>query len=239
MTNKSLAHSLALTGILPVNKPKGKTSFSLVQVLRSLSRMRTIGHAGTLDPFASGVMILLIGKEYTRLSDRFLNQDKEYEARICLGTTTSTYDPEGEILTASSYRPGIEELERGLLSFQGEIHQVPPMYSAKKVHGTPLYKLARRGKEIERKPIRLTLKTTLIAYDYPYIDLNIRCSKGTYVRSLAHDLGQLLQCGAYLFSLIRTRSGSFSLCDCLDGALLYSGTCDYTQALRRCLPEQL
>jgi len=240
------------TGFPLTNKPKNWTSHDVVAYVRNIARKATgerkirVGHAGTLDPFATGLLIVGVGREATKRLDEFKSLSKTYIATLRCGATSNTYDSTGiiqqcnnETMKQLSTKLTLKKIHIVVQSFLGKQNQTPPMYSAKKVHGTPLYKLARRGKEIERKPIRLTLKTTLIAYDYPYIDLNIRCSKGTYVRSLAHDLGQLLQCGAYLFSLIRTRSGSFSLCDCLDGALLYSGTCDYTQALRRCLPEQL
>ena len=221
------------TGILLVNKPQGNTSFSLVGCLRRLSGIRTIGHAGTLDPFATGVMILLIGKEYTRLSNRFLNQDKEYQARVYLGKTTTTFDPEGEVVETSAIQPTFNQIEEALKQFRGTILQTPPMFSAKKVKGVPLYKLARKGKVVERAAVPVTLEVTLISYKYPHLDLFISCSKGTYIRSLAHDLGHVLGCGAYLNELVRTRCGPYTLNECLDGEGLFSGSLDYTKALIR------
>lgn len=203
-------------GILLVNKAKGSTSFSLVRSLRKLTNVQKIGHAGTLDPLATGVMVMLIGKKFTQQADKLLNKDKEYEAKILLGKTTDTYDQEGKVLSASTLIPTLEELEAVLQTFQGEILQLPPMFSAKKHQGKKLYELARLGKEIERKPCKVHLKIALLSYSYPYIDLHIVCSKGTYIRSLAHDLGQKLGCGGHLSELIRKRVGPFPLSSCVE-----------------------
>jgi tRNA pseudouridine55 synthase len=208
-------------GILPVNKPPYKTSFSLIRALRKKTQIKKIGHAGTLDPFAEGVMILLIGRTFTKKANTFINQDKEYEALLHLGTTTTTFDPEGEITSLSDQVPTLSAIENALTAYQGTIQQIPPMYSAKKVQGQKLYKLARKGLEIERKPITITLTTTLLFYDYPHLTLRITCTKGTYIRTLAHDLGQSLYCGAYLKKLTRTRCGPYTLDDCIDGKDLY------------------
>ena len=208
-------------GIFPIDKPEGKTSFSLIRQLRKKTHIKKIGHAGTLDPFASGVMILLIGKEYTRKADTFINQDKEYRAMLHLGVETATYDPEGAIISRNDHIPSKEQIDEALMSFQGTITQIPPMYSAKKVNGKKLYELARKGIEIERKPIEVRLKTTLISYNYPELILDISCSKGTYIRAIAHDLGKSLGCGAHLKKLTRTRCGPYSLKDCLSGQELY------------------
>lgn len=231
--NKNPDVPLTKTGILLVNKPQGDTSFSLVSCLRRLSGIRTIGHAGTLDPFATGVMILLIGKEYTRLSNRFLTLDKEYRARVFLGKATTTFDPEGEVTATSPIQPSLRQVEEALELFQGSVMQTPPMFSAKKVKGVPLYKLARKGKVVERAAVPVTIQITLFSYDYPHLDLTIKSSKGTYIRSIAHDLGQVLGCGAYLKELVRTRCGPYKLSDCLDGELLFSGDIDYTETLIR------
>lgn len=212
-------------GILPVHKPSGKTSFSLVHALRKKTSIKKIGHAGTLDPFAEGVMILLIGKEFTRQADTFLHQDKEYKATLHLGIETTTYDPEGEITSENDTLPSLAEIENVLIQFQGKISQIPPMYSAKKVQGKKLYQLARKGIEIERKPIEVILETTLVSYTYPELILNIKCSKGTYIRTIAHDIGRNLGCGAYLKKLTRTRCGPYSLDDCIDGKLLFTPNC--------------
>lgn len=209
-------------GILLVDKPIGKTSFSLIGALRKKTGIRKIGHAGTLDPFASGVMILLIGKTFTAQSDTFIGQDKEYEAVVHLGVETTTYDPEGEITATSTQTPTLLEVEEALKQFQGTIQQIPPMFSAKKIKGKKLYELARKGIEVERAPVTLTVHTELLSYNYPELTLKISCSKGTYIRSIASDLGKMLGCGAHLKKLTRTRCGPYLLKDCMDGKQLYN-----------------
>lgn len=220
-------------GILPVNKPIGRTSFNLVSSLRKLTHIKTIGHAGTLDPFASGVMILLIGKSYTKLSSSFLNQDKQYLATLHLGITTDTYDLNGQITAQSLLIPTESQLEKALLEFQGTIDQTPPMFSAKKVQGKKLYDLARKGIIIPRAPVKVTIIIKLISYIYPYIRLKVDCSKGTYIRSLAHDIGTLLGSGAHLSELIRTKSGHFQLIDCCDGGRLFETDYNWSDYLRK------
>ncbi len=208
--------STGTQGLLLLNKPKGKTSFSLVAFLRKVTGVKTIGHAGTLDPFATGVMVMLIGREFTKRSNEFLNHDKQYLATLHLGIETDTYDIDGKIMAQSPIIPTLNEINQALLSFQGTIQQIPPMFSAKKVNGKKLYELARKGKEIEREAKSVTLKTTLISYDYPHLVLDISCSKGTYIRAIAHDLGQMLGTYAHLSALTRTRSGPFELKDCVE-----------------------
>ncbi len=208
-------------GVLLVDKPRGKTSFSLVTALRKKTGVQKIGHAGTLDPFATGLMILLIGKEFTRLSDTYLSTEKEYETTLTLGISTDSYDCDGQTTSTSDYIPSPAEIEKALLNFQGTIQQIPPMFSAKKVQGKPLYKLARKGIEIPRAPNEVTLKTTLLSYNYPHLSLHIVCSKGTYIRSIAHDLGTLLTCGAHLSQLRRLRCGDYHISDSIPGDLLY------------------
>ncbi len=202
-------------GILIVDKDAGKTSFSLVSLLRKLTGERKIGHSGTLDPFATGVMVMLIGPTYTRLAEQLINQDKEYLTTIYLGVTTTTFDPEGEVIARCPHIPPLLEVEKALASFQGKVLQVPPMFSAKKIRGQKLYTLARRGIEVERQPIEVEIYTELLAYEYPYIRLRVRCSKGTYIRTLANDLGNILQTGAFLFALKRSRSGPFMLSEAI------------------------
>lgn len=218
-------------GILLVNKPRGKTSFSLVASLRKRLGVKKIGHAGTLDPFATGVMVMLIGRNYTRLSDRFLAKDKEYRARLLLGATTDTYDCEGKILATSDKCPLEEEVHEVLKSFQGWIDQVPPMFSAKKINGKKLYEMARKGQEVERKPVSVWLDTQLLTYQYPYLDLHVKASKGTYIRSLAYDIGQKLGCGAHLTTLERVRSGSFHLHECINADDIHNKEIDLTGKL--------
>lgn len=205
-----------LSGLLLLNKAKGITSFGLVRALRKITGVQKIGHAGTLDPFATGVMILLLGKKWTQRSDQFLSQDKEYLATLSLGKATDTYDLEGKIVSVSSYVPTLLEVEALLKEFQGEKLQVPPMFSAKKLNGKKLYELARKGIEVERKPSTIWLKIELVSYAYPFLSLKIQCSKGTYVRSIAHEMGLKLGSFAHLSDLTRTRSGSFHLKDCIE-----------------------
>lgn len=215
-----------IQGILLIDKPRGKTAFFLVAILRRLLGVKKIGHAGTLDPFATGVMVMLIGRQYTRLSDQFLCCDKEYEAEILLGVTTDSYDCDGAIQSKSNLIPTREALDRAVLQFQGEIEQVPPMFSAKKINGKKLYELARKGKTIERQAAKVTVDMKVLSYEYPYVKISVKCSKGTYIRSLAHDLGIALGCGGHLINLRRTRSGNFKIADCFDGELLQSPLLD-------------
>lgn len=222
-TPLSTAHSPP-EGMLLLNKPRGYTSFKLVHLLRKRLGVKKIGHAGTLDPFATGVMVMLVSRAYTRLSDSFLSCEKEYRAELILGIATDTYDCEGTPTFSSSHIPTQEEIERMVATFQGALLQVPPMYSAKKQNGKRLYELARKGIEVERAPVPITVQVTLLHYAYPHVELNIVCSKGTYIRSLAHDMGLQLGCGAHLNQLTRTRSGIFTLSQCVDGMALETST---------------
>ncbi len=204
------------SGILLVNKAHNKSSFSLVHLLRKITKIKKIGHAGTLDPFATGLMIMLLGKEYTKKASTFLNQDKEYTGKIHLGFTTKSFDPEEQLQYCSDKIPTLEELKKVIDEFQGTLQQIPPMYCAKKVNGQKLFHLARKNITIERKPHEINIITKLISYNYPYIELQIACSKGTYIRSIANDLGQKLKTGAYLHTLTRIRCGSFFLKNAID-----------------------
>ena len=221
-----------IQGILLVDKPRGKTSFSLVGALRKRLGVKKIGHAGTLDPFATGVVVMLVGRNYTRLSDQFLCQDKEYTAEIHFGETTDTYDCDGQVIRRSEIIPSKEELENIIKRFQGEVDQTPPMYSAKKVNGKKLYELARQGTTIERKSIKVKMETLLIDYNYPFATIHVTCSKGTYIRSIANDIGDLLGCGAHLSQLKRIRSGCYHLDECVDGSLLNSPDVDIVARLK-------
>lgn len=212
-----------LQGILPVNKPRGITAFKLVSILRKLTGIKKIGHAGTLDPFADGVMVMLIGREFTKLSNTFLNENKEYLGTIHLGITTDTYDCEGTVVNENDSIPTLEQIHTVIAQFQGEIEQIPPMFSAKKVGGKKLYELARKGIVIEREKVKLQVTTEILSYEYPLLKIKVVCSKGTYIRSIAHDIGKLLGCGAHLTTLTRTRSGTFTLSGCFDGI---TTTCD-------------
>lgn len=221
-------------GILLVDKAKGSTSFKLVAILRRLTKIEKIGHSGTLDPFATGLMVMLIGRDFTKRSDQFLNAEKEYRATVHLGVSTDTYDIDGQITSRSGLIPTLQTIETALSAFQGEILQVPPMFSAKKVQGKKLYDLARNGIEIERQPVKVHLEVSILRYSYPELELHIRCSKGTYIRSLAHDLGTLLGTGAHLSTLTRLASGGFRLEDAISQSLLEQREYDISPHLRLC-----
>ena len=204
-----------MEGFLLLDKPEGRTSFSMVAEVRRISKQKKIGHAGTLDPFATGLLVLLLGKKWTRRANEFMGQHKRYETVVRLGITTDSYDRDGAILDTSNLIPTLSEIQEVLPFFQGTILQVPPMFSAKKVQGKRLYEHAREGKTIERKPCPVTIQTTLVGHSYPYLRLQIDCSKGTYIRSIGHEIGVKLGCGAHLCELRRTHIGSF----CVDKAL--------------------
>lgn len=221
-----------LEGILLVDKSDGSTSFQIVSLLRKLTKIQKIGHAGTLDPFATGLMIMLVGKNYTKKSDTFLNLHKTYRATLTLGSSTDTFDREGKLTETSDYIPSLEEIEKALSSFQGKILQTPPMFSAKKVQGKKLYELARKGISIERKPVLVEVKIELLSYSYPELEIQVDCSKGTYIRSLAHDLGERLTSKAHLSKLNRTKIGSFSLNESISQSLLKNLEFDLSPYLR-------
>jgi tRNA pseudouridine55 synthase len=208
-------------GILLVDKPKGVTSFSLVRALRRHLNVSKIGHAGTLDPMATGLMVMLIGKKYTQMSAQFLETEKEYEAEMTLGYATDTFDADGQVLARSSTIPSLLDVEAALTLFQGQTEQTPPMFSAKKINGKKLCDLARQGITLERKKHPVEMHLTLLSYTYPLLKLHIRCSKGTYIRSLAHDLGEKLGSLATLTALRRTKSGFFTLDNSFDGHMLF------------------
>ena len=233
MNSAAVEPNDGIEGILLVDKAVGKSSFAIVAMLRRHLKVKKIGHAGTLDPFATGVMVMLIGKKYTRLSDQFLTASKEYLAEIHFGVTTDSYDCDGKIIDTSTVVPSREDLESALKYFQGEIEQVPPMFSAKKQQGKKLYELARRGEVVERPAVKITLETELISYEYPKATVRVACSKGTYIRSIAYDLGIALGCGAHLTQLRRTRSGGYQIHECLDGALLDQPSIDKDLILAR------
>ena len=205
-----------MDGILNINKPAGRTSFSVVAQVRRLSGERRVGHAGTLDPDATGVLPVCLGKA-TRLVEFLVDDTKTYRALIELGTATDTYDAAGKV-TRRGGPSGIDRarLEEALSSFRGTIRQTPPMYSAVKHRGRPLYQLARAGVSVERKsrPVKVH-RLELIAWRPPLASLEVECGKGTYIRSLANDLGEALDCGAHLRELERTRCGIFRIGDAL------------------------
>ncbi|MDB6167558.1 MAG: tRNA pseudouridine synthase [Verrucomicrobia bacterium] len=205
-----------LEGVLLVDKPTDHTSHDVVARLRRKLNMRKIGHAGTLDPMATGLLIMLIGKA-TRISQYLISLDKEYEGTIELGKTTDSQDADGEVLETRPVPPLTEaEVRAAMQAFLGDQYQMPPMYSAIKINGVPLYKSARKGEEIEREPrfIRV-MSFDLTRFALPHLDFRLRSSKGTYVRTIAHDLGTKLGCGAHLTALRRTATDRFSLSQAL------------------------
>ena len=199
-------------GIIIMDKPAGWTSMDVCAKLRGILKTKKIGHAGTLDPMATGVLPVFVGQA-TRAVSFAEGGEKEYVAGLRLGRTTNTQDTEGETLTQSPVTVGREELEAVLPRFTGEISQIPPMFSAIKINGQKLYDLARQGKEVERKARAVTIFALEVVEQVSETDyiLRIRCSKGTYVRTLCHDIGQALGCGGCMFSLRRTMAAGFTL----------------------------
>lgn len=199
-------------GIVIIDKPAGWTSMDVCAKLRGILKTKKIGHAGTLDPMATGVLPVFVGQA-TRAVSFAEGGEKEYVAGLRLGRATNTQDTEGQTLTQSPVTVGREELEAVLPRFTGEISQIPPMFSAIKINGQKLYDLARQGKEVERKARVVTVFALEVVEQVSETDyiLRIRCSKGTYVRTLCHDIGQALGCGGCMFSLRRTMAAGFTL----------------------------
>lgn len=199
-------------GIIIIDKPAGWTSMDVCAKLRGILKTKKIGHAGTLDPMATGVLPVFVGQA-TRAVSFAEGGEKEYVAGLRLGLATNTQDTEGQTLTQSPVAVGREELEAVLPRFTGEISQIPPMFSAIKINGQKLYDLARQGKEVERKARAVTIFALEVVEQVSETDyiLRIRCSKGTYVRTLCHDIGQALGCGGCMFSLRRTMAAGFTL----------------------------
>ncbi len=206
-----------MDGIININKEAGYTSFDVVAKLRGILRERRMGHTGTLDPQATGVLPVCVGKA-TKLCELLLDKEKAYEAVMLLGVTTDTEDMTGTVLTETNARVTEEEVRTAAEKFTGVYGQVPPMYSALKVDGKRLYELAREGKEIERKPRQVEIfENTPLAFEkneegyVKTVTLRVRCSKGTYIRSLLRDMGEALGCGACMKSLVRTQAGAFTI----------------------------
>jgi tRNA pseudouridine55 synthase len=203
----------AISGVLVVDKPVGLTSHDVVQIIRKGTNIRRAGHTGTLDPRASGVLVILIGPA-VRLSEYVSASDKRYQSIIRLGTTTDTYDADGHVTSSAPVTITETQFENTLKQFIGEIEQVPPPYSAIKVKGKKAYEMAREGEEVDLQPRKIQVyNLELLEWAPPEAVIDVYCSSGTYVRSLAHDLGTNLGCGAYLVGLRRTKSGRFTLRD--------------------------
>ncbi|WCJ58741.1 tRNA pseudouridine(55) synthase TruB [Fontisphaera persica] len=201
-----------LDGALLVDKPAGPTSHDVVDVIRHQFQLKKVGHCGTLDPGATGLLVLVLGLA-TRLSDKFMAADKVYEGAIKLGEVTDSYDADGKVLASAPVPPvTLEQLNELAAAFEGDQMQVPPMVSAVKKDGVPLYKLARKGIEVERKERLVHIyRFRFVAVAPPLAWFRVACTKGTYVRTLAHDFGQRLGCGAHLKHLRRTASGQFDV----------------------------
>jgi tRNA pseudouridine55 synthase len=211
-------------GFLLVDKPVGLTSFDVVHLIRKkIMKMQIhleakparwrpkVGHAGTLDPCASGLLIVLVGRTYTRKAALFTGEEKQYSARLTLGEERDSFDIDGKPIAFSKVVPRQEEVEAAISSYQGKIEQTPPMFSAKKVGGKRLYEIARKGKEVERKTSEVFVKAEFLGYSYPTLEVRLTCSKGTYVRAWAHELGLRLSSYAYVSALRRERSGRFHI----------------------------
>lgn len=209
-------------GVLLVDKPAGMTSSDVVVAVRRMFRLKKVGHGGTLDPAATGLLVLLVGRG-TRLSERVMGGDKAYEGVLRLGQSTTTQDAEGEPAGGSDPSGVTEEALRALVAsdFTGDIFQVPPMVSALKKDGVPLYKRARRGEEVAREPRLVRVHSfDILSFGIPDSKIAVRCSKGTYVRTLCHDVGAKLGCGGHLAALRRTRCGAFRVEDAIPFAAL-------------------
>lgn len=198
--------------IFAVYKPRGVTSHDIVNQVRRKTGVKRVGHGGTLDPLAEGVLVIAVGREFTKQLDKYVKGDKEYVATLQLGYNSETDDAEGEKTKISDIRPKTDEIRKVLKGFVGSISQMPSKYSAIKVQGKEAYKRIRKGEEFEMEPRSVEIKEIeVVNYEYPILEIRVSCGTGTYIRSLARDIGEKLKTGAYLFQLIRTRVGEFSL----------------------------
>ncbi len=205
-----------ISGVLNINKSAGMTSHDVVDAVRRLYHVRKVGHTGTIDPRGTGVLPICVGRA-TKIAQFLTTADKEYEMVVRLGVTTDTQDADGKVTEEAEVRVVREEVETAVRSFVGEIRQVPPLFSAKRVKGERLYKVARRGEDVPRAPVTVHIYAIrLTSFDPPFVGLWVHCSKGTYARTLADDLGKMLGCGAHLYGLVRVRAGRFELKDALN-----------------------
>lgn len=201
-----------MNGLLIIDKPAGMTSFDVVRQVRRMTKTRRVGHAGTLDPMATGVLPVAVGTA-TRLIEYLMAGDKAYRATLKLGSATDTQDSDGQVLEEKSWQDvDLASVSAAVENFIGDFEQLPPMYSALKKDGQPLYKLARQGIEVDREPRRVHVENlTIDEFSPPYMTFTVTCSKGTYVRTLCHDIGQILGCGAHMTDLRRLSCGRFGL----------------------------
>ncbi len=232
-----------MDGIINVNKPLGITSHDVVYKLRRILNIKKIGHTGTLDPDAEGVLPMCVGKG-TKLSELLMAKDKQYLAEMTLGAITDTQDKSGEVLERFDVCVSEDDIIRAASSFVGELEQIPPMYSAIKIDGKKLYELAREGKTVERKSRRVTvsgIEITNIDLEKNTVSMLVDCSKGTYIRTLCEDIGKRLGCGAYMSALTRTKSGRFSLEEAYDldaiSKMAEEGCFDFITPVEDALPE--
>ena len=227
------------SGVLLVDKDPGFTSHNAVALCRRILQTKKVGHCGTLDPMATGMLIVVIGKA-TKMQDLLMCEDKVYTATMKLGVETNSQDADGEVVAEKPTDALTEDAIRAAFEhFNGEFDQVPPMYSAVKINGVPCYKLARKGKEVERKARHVAVleyEITRIDLAAAEVDFRVHCTKGFYVRTYAHDIGQFLGCGAHLTALRRIRSGHFDIADAVDVPTLKAASRD--ELLARLLPVE-
>ena len=204
--------NISKEGLYLINKPRGRSSFSIVAQVRRVSGIKKVGHAGTLDPEAEGLLVVLVGKDFTRKAEQYSKLDKTYEFEIKLGENSSTDDEEGEKVKVSDAKPSSAQLASVIAELTGEITQTPPIYSAIKVGGQRAYKLARKGEKIDLPSRKVKIENfQIISYKYPLVRLKADVSSGTYIRSLARTIGEKLGTGAYCTQIVRTRIGKFEL----------------------------
>ena len=216
------------SGIINFNKPRGRTSFSVIGPVRGGTGQRRVGHAGTLDPLAEGVLLVCVGAA-ARVTEYLMDLPKTYRATVRLGIETDTYDAEGEVVATRDVDVSEEAVREALSVFVGEIEQRPPAHSAVKVAGKPAYERARKGEDVELRPRRVQVyRIDVLRFAPPDVEIEVKCGRGTYVRSLAHDLGRALGCGAHLSALMRTRVGPFRVEDAVDEAALETAFADGT-----------
>src|SRR5918996_5099890 len=225
-------------GVLLVDKAAGMTSHDVVAIVRRRLQMKKVGHCGTLDPIATGLLLLTLGRG-TKIQDLLMSEDKEYAGTLLLGVTTSTQDRQGEFINQRDVPPIDEnQIRAAFEKFRGDFYQMPPMVSAKKHGGVPLYKLARQGKVVEREPRLVHVyRYSIDRIALPEIDFSVLCSKGFYVRTYVHDIGEVLGCGAHLKSLRRTKSGRFEVTNAISVDEIKNATPEQILKRMLSLPE--